>query len=538
MRHKPFILLFFILTTAVAICQEKSPEQKTMEPFVNDSIPFPKQITSLDSLLRVYQKENNLNGEILVHLFLGSRYIHVGAYTTAQYNLNKAYELGDPALQSWASYLLGDVFLAMDNYKKALFHFDKVTQFKQTTFREEQVKISLTHAKAVCSENLGLYDESLYYYKEAVTQAEERQANQVLALILIQKGTLLAKHYNQFDDAMLDLNKAKSLCLTPETNYILANCYNAIANVQLQSNRLTFVLENINQSNIIASELHKSQVLLSNKKLLADYFKKKGLMDSAYYYLEAHSQLKDSIFSEKSQKQINSLQETFDAEQREKLIQEKKKEIELLKKEEKIAHQQLLIIVGVTLLSLVIFTLIVLKLRSDLKKKKEIFKINNELTQTKIQNKELESIRLKQELELKNKSLTDLAIDISRKKEFTEDILQKLKQLKRTKDKDQLLREIIGYTSRQLNIDARLNVLWGNVETINHKFFENLAANHLNLTKGETQLCTLIRLQLSNKDIATIKDIAPGSVKNSRSMLRKKLQLKEGEKIQDYLVKI
>jgi two-component system, sensor histidine kinase LadS len=72
---------------------------------------------------------------------------------------------------------------------------------------------------------------------------------------------------------------------------------------------------------------------------------------------------------------------------------------------------------------------------------------------------------------------------------------------------------------------------------LNPNFISNLFDKHPDLTKSEIRLLILIRIGYSQKEIAEILNIAPDSVKKSRSRVRKKLNLGEDDALNSYLAK-
>lgn len=76
------------------------------------------------------------------------------------------------------------------------------------------------------------------------------------------------------------------------------------------------------------------------------------------------------------------------------------------------------------------------------------------------------------------------------------------------------------------------------LKDLNPVFLEQLLANFPDLTKSEIRLLTLIKVGYSQKEIATILSIAPGSVKKAKSRVRKKLGLGESTTLVNYLISI
>jgi DNA-binding CsgD family transcriptional regulator len=58
------------------------------------------------------------------------------------------------------------------------------------------------------------------------------------------------------------------------------------------------------------------------------------------------------------------------------------------------------------------------------------------------------------------------------------------------------------------------------------------------LNSNDLRLCALLKLNLDTKEIATIMDISPESVKVARSRLRKKLQLETSDNLSSFITQV
>jgi len=183
------------------------------------------------------------------------------------------------------------------------------------------------------------------------------------------------------------------------------------------------------------------------------------------------------------------------------------------------------IIISLILLA-IISILLFYKYKSDVKKRLVLINLENKLNKQEIKFKEAEHEVLKSKLVNKNQDLTDFAIDITRKHDFIKSVLEKLSQLKTVNKQESVkLKEIIMYIKNELLIDKDLQVFQKNIDKINYEFMEKLTIEFPVLSENEKQLCALLRLQLSSKEIANIKNISTNSVKTLRYRLRKKLNL-------------
>lgn len=70
------------------------------------------------------------------------------------------------------------------------------------------------------------------------------------------------------------------------------------------------------------------------------------------------------------------------------------------------------------------------------------------------------------------------------------------------------------------------------------EFAKNLLAKHPTITPAEIKLATLLSLQLSTKDIANVMIQGYDSIRVSRTRLRKKLGLSNGDNLQAYLLSL
>ena len=62
-----------------------------------------------------------------------------------------------------------------------------------------------------------------------------------------------------------------------------------------------------------------------------------------------------------------------------------------------------------------------------------------------------------------------------------------------------------------------------------------LKERYPDLSPSEQQMCALLRLKLSTKEIATVKNISPASVKVMRHRLRKKMNLNSEINLSEFL---
>ena len=74
-------------------------------------------------------------------------------------------------------------------------------------------------------------------------------------------------------------------------------------------------------------------------------------------------------------------------------------------------------------------------------------------------------------------------------------------------------------------------------KVIHPGFYKNLSHKYAKLNQNDLKMCSLLRLNLSSKEIASILNITPPSVDVARSRLRKKLNLETSDNLVEFLIR-
>lgn len=286
-----------------------------------------------------------------------------------------------------------------------------------------------------------------------------------------------------------------------------------------------------------------------------------GINDSAFYYLELSRKNLLDIYSEESNKQIAFLQVQYE-------INKKNQEINRLQVEKRIN-----IIIGICVI-VVILLLIVAGIaiisRQKLKNRNEqiqhenerhVLETQNKLNEaelkartleeeklkTELKNRQLEKEKLsaelksrhleeetlKLEIETKAKELSTHTLHIIQKNHLLENMKGRLELMVKDEKRDQKkqLRELIQQIAQSFNNDKYWEEFSNTFEQIHSSFFRNLKQHATDFTASEMRLISLLKMNLSSGDIATILGISQDSLRVARYRLRKKLNLEQGENL-------
>lgn len=152
--------------------------------------------------------------------------------------------------------------------------------------------------------------------------------------------------------------------------------------------------------------------------------------------------------------------------------------------------------------------------------------LEQKMASLEIENQRLKEEALTKELASKKSDLVDLALDNSRKLAFNKTVLSKLKEFQEQDNNDELyevIRNLEHEFKHQNHTESRISTLQSNVDKVNKAFYQKIKDQFPNITTGELELCGYIRLQLSGKEIATLRNVNPDSITKAKQRLRKKL---------------
>ena len=166
---------------------------------------------------------------------------------------------------------------------------------------------------------------------------------------------------------------------------------------------------------------------------------------------------------------------------------------------------------------------------------RELVEVQNTLLilQRDLELEKQESGKLKSLVQYNAKSLTANTLNIIQKNQLLDDIKNKIEQLRKASvdEVPSRLNGLMNVVNFAVNIDRDWENFRTYFEQVHTGFFNELKAQYPDLNSSDLKLCALIKLNLDSKQMATVLDISPESVKVARSRLRKKIGMEPGENL-------
>lgn len=169
-----------------------------------------------------------------------------------------------------------------------------------------------------------------------------------------------------------------------------------------------------------------------------------------------------------------------------------------------------------------VFFQVVINKKIQKKKELDIIKLADSVAQLSIQ------------IDKKQEEISELKSESYKQIKSKELLVKNLKKVA-SKDTSISLQNIIIDIKSELLENAQLIKIKSELEVLNDNFFEKLNDKHPDLTKTDLEICSMIRLGLKRKQIASVRNTSLEAVKSNKYRLKKKLHLSKNESLDNYI---
>jgi DNA-binding CsgD family transcriptional regulator len=146
---------------------------------------------------------------------------------------------------------------------------------------------------------------------------------------------------------------------------------------------------------------------------------------------------------------------------------------------------------------------------------------------------ELQNEKLATEVEAKTSKLMFSAVQMAHKNEILTDIKQDLQHLE--EEPERKLRQLVRKLERELMSEDYWEEFNLYFNQVNQDFARAILENHPQLTQNDLRMCSLMRINLSTKEIASLLNISTRGVEKSRYRLKKRLGLSGQDDLAKYI---
>jgi DNA-binding CsgD family transcriptional regulator len=151
--------------------------------------------------------------------------------------------------------------------------------------------------------------------------------------------------------------------------------------------------------------------------------------------------------------------------------------------------------------------------------------LENETVSTEMKHQKTRNEQLQEKLETNQRELASSTMYIVQKNELLAKLKDQIKELKKQypDNKHKGLQDIESTLQNGLHLEDGWEKFKLHFEQVHPHFFEELKTKHPTLTKNEIRLCAYFHINLSTKEIASLLNIDPASVRRAKTRLYKKM---------------
>ena len=487
--------------------------RKNFQPSINYyliSVKHYKNADNFKSLAEVYNK--------LGQIYINNQLDYDQGLQYLQMALEHAEKAISPEETARALNSIGGVYYYRNNYEVAYKYFQEALKIRQQTGNSADIAASLNNIGEIYRLK-GNWNLALDYYNRAIEINLEHKHLKNLAINYLNKGLCFAatekfELSRQFFLNSIEINQQQND--TAALIKVLSELGNQYNKLQVYDSAI-IVFQRIAE---IAEAYQSLEGLRDASFGMSQAYEGKGTLAKAFSHFKNYTILKDSVFLRTKAGQLGELYTRFSLDIKEKELELKDNEIALLQREQKIYHFRQLILL-LTMVLLVIATILVYS-KLQLKHKKRSLLLEQEATLSKARQDLMEN-----ELRNKNNELTNFALHLIEKNKFLQELKNELKNLRNAPDRarEDRIKEMTINVQHNINLQRDLEEFQKNVDQVNAAFYQKLKKRFPNLTRNEAQLCAMLRLNLSTKEIASLNNISTRAVEMGRYRLRKKFNI-------------
>jgi len=481
------------------------------------------------------KKENNTEDKAESLLYLGICSFGASSekglrYVTQSLSEYKKLSTTNPAFakkgRSRCLQLISTIYSRQKKYKEAIALSKTVVADLQGTDDKEGTLGLAYSSLGTLYEIQKQSDSSSYFFKRALAEFEKTNNIAYLPNAYIKMGDL-AKKKNQQELSYNYYTKALHLANTSENKQAQVLGLVALGKWELDiKNNASQAEIHFQKAKLISNSLSDKVFEINSIQALIALKKKQGKFLEVSQLQDEQIQIKDHYYSLEREQIAKNLEVQFE-------VAEKDRKLELISKEKEVSRLTNSLLFSLVLLLVIVFSFSYFFLKRINKRDKQLLKTKEELFTVLEEQKKLKEQQFENDIEHKESQLSAITLQMLQKNELLEEIKSIIHKKEDTTEKQ--LSKVINSHFTQ---DNNWNDFDKYFESVNKNFYNKLKQKYPDISSNDLKICALIKLNLSIKEMASILNISPDSVKTARYRLRKKLQLTTEDNLTEFILSV
>jgi serine phosphatase RsbU (regulator of sigma subunit)/tetratricopeptide (TPR) repeat protein len=403
-------------------------------------------IGNLEKSLIYHQEALKIRQELKDKAGIGASYTNLGLVYSNQAEYDKALgyhiralkineEIGDKLVIAKTLNNIGMVYDKQKDYKNAIMYYEKARKLYEEIGNKNGLAKTLNNIGLIYN-NLYEFKKALEYFEKSLKFMEELNNKKGICKTYMNIGNIYGAQKNS-SKAYYYFEKALQIAKEMGDKNEMINTYYNMGAILNNDNKNAEALILFQKSLKLAQEIGDKDYIKSNYKSLAETYGSLGNYKLAFEYHIKYSDLKDSIFNDRSTKAMAEMAAKYNTEKKEKenqlLIQKNKTQDLKLKNNRIIIYSFIIGFILIFILSIVIYNGYRQKQKAN--KLLELKNIEIEKNNKLLELKNIEIEKKNEELEVKNieieKKNEDITSSIRYAKQIQQAILPPIEYVKK-----------------------------------------------------------------------------------------------------------
>jgi tetratricopeptide (TPR) repeat protein/DNA-binding CsgD family transcriptional regulator len=467
---------------------------------------YPVALSHCLAAYRIFQELKDSDTEVASLLMsIGYAYMRQGKYVEALDAFRKSLNIpgGNEEEDRHAKTLsdIGDVYTEMGDFVTALDYLHQSLQLRQESGAMTGMG-SLLNSIANLYFNTGDFDKAYEFYAQGLGSFREANDAAMEAVVLGNIG-LIYRVRGDYTTAIDYQQQSLKICRDIGNKESETRAFVNLGDIYEQIGELDTALDYLDQASTLAEAIGDRRAYAAALGTIAAIHLHKGEVAECIEELEKALEVAErtgnrQILYELHQIASQAYEQSDDhanALKHYKIFTETKEEIQGQAKQRKIDEMQM---------------------RAEVEraeKEREIVQLKN--------------TQLELEVEHKTRELAGSALHIVQKNEFLSKLTRRIMQVQQApgESREELLGDLLREVEMSIGSPEDWEALENQFNQIHHDFIKKLSGQYPGLTPAELKVCSLIKLNLSTKEIARLLCISNRSAENHRYHIRQKLEL-------------
>lgn len=461
-----------------------------------------------------------------------------GDYSEALISHQKALDihvrLGDKRFIAGDYHNIGSLFRYTADFEEAKRYLLKAMYIREqmkASSEKDSVQLIISYTEVgVIYRMLNQLDSAAYFYDKAYEFS--KQLNHQKMLISVNGNRASLEHYRENYQKAIELNLADiSYLKTHQENSSLTTRYNNIARAYNKLKNYPLAIEYISKAIDLCEKERYYKKLYTYYLFRSQLKRKKEEYKGAFSDYRRYKRYRDTVLNLEQVEKFTEQKVAFEFKQQQladslKFVAAQEK-LELITQSER-TQKKLYLTTSILLFIIGCISWILLKNK-------------RKLTVIALKKQQAEASLLREHLRSTEKEAARIVAENEYKIEQKKNLLHYVNQIQQwTKDHrvNKALNSLALSMNMQLTKEEQRLFLEQNRDQFHTFFEENLIEQFPSLTKGERELCKLIRMNKSIKEIMELKSVSSDSVRSRRYRIRKKLGLSRDQELEQFLKQV